>query len=80
LANPPDAPTYSLQADAAAVATVSGATRTVEYGFASGQTFHLVKIGGTNTTTKGKGEPPPAWAQPFTMTLRMTFTVATVSP
>ena len=78
--NPPEAPTYRIESDAEAAIAVSGNTRSIEYGFSSGQTFRLVKVGDT-TSTKGKGGgSTPAWALPFTMTLRMSFTLESVAP
>jgi hypothetical protein len=73
--NPPEAPTYRIESDREAAISVSGDTRTIEYGFSSSQTFTLVKVG-----TKIKGGSTPSWALPFTMTLRMSFTVETVTP
>ena len=74
LVNPLEAPTYRFESDGEAKITVSGDTRWIEYGFSSGQTFRLVKVG-----TRAKGSTP-AWAQPFTMTLKMFFTVQSVTP
>ena len=68
----PDSPTfgtggasYRVESDREAAITLSGNERTVSY---SGP-FRLVKVG---ASTKGKTVPP--YAQPFNMSLRMTFT------
>lgn len=74
MANPLDQPTYRIESDREATITVSGDTRTIDYGFSADETFRLVKVG---TKTKGS---TPAWALPFTMTLEMSFTVQYVTP
>ena len=72
-----DEPTYRIESDGEAAVVVNGATRSIAYGGSSGQTFRLVRVGGSTPSAKGKPGPAPAWATPFVMTLSILFTVDT---
>ena len=65
------AASYRVESDREAAITVSDSQRTVTYN----GPFRLVKVG--ETITKGKNAYTPPYAQPFNMTLRMTFTQQT---
>ena len=65
------AASYRVESDREATITVSGTERTVTYN----GPFRLVKVG--ETIQKGKNAYVPPYAQPFNMTLSMTFTSVT---
>lgn len=64
---------YRVESDREAPITVSGSQRAVTYN----GPFRLVKVG--ETIQKGKNAYVPPYAQPFNMTLRMTFTLETAA-